>query len=209
MAAARAEAFWLNGDRDGVEQATADALALARLRHSPWFAAELLAWRRRAGIADRFTGDEVIGPHAVELAGDWSAAAAQWRRLGCAYEAALALAEADDEDALRRALDELRALGAKPAAAIVARRLRERGVRGLPRGPRPQTRANPAGLTARELDVLALVVERMRNAEIAERLVVSERTVDHHVSSILRKLDVRSRAEAADEAARLGLVRPA
>src|SRR5205814_3087959 len=121
VAAARAEAFWLNGDRDGVEQATADALALARLRHSPWFAAELLAWRRRAGIADRFTGDEVIGPHAVELAGDWSAAAAQWRRLGCAYEAALALAEADDEDALRRALDELRALGAKPAAAIVAR----------------------------------------------------------------------------------------
>ena len=82
-------------------------------------------------------------------------------------------------------------------------------MRGLPRGPRPQTRANPAGLTARELDVLALVVERMRNAEIAERLVVSERTVDHHVSSILRKLDVRSRAEAADEAARLGLVRPA
>ena len=110
------------------------------------------------------------------------------------------------EAALRRGLDELNTLGARPAAAIVARRLRELGVRGLPRGPRESTRANAAQLTARELDVLNLLAEGHRNAEIAERLVVSRRTVDYHVSSILRKLDAHTRGEAVAEARRLGLI---
>ena len=77
-----------------------------------------------------------------------------------------------------------------------------------PRGPRPRTRANPAGLTARELEVLALLTSGLRNAAIADELVVSEKTVDHHVSAVLRKLDVRTRGEAAAEAARLGLLGP-
>ena len=77
---------------------------------------------------------------------------------------------------------------------------------GHPRGPRPSTRENPANLTARELDVLALLAEGLRNAEIAERLVLSRRKVDHHVSAILRKLDARTRGEATAEAARLGLL---
>jgi DNA-binding NarL/FixJ family response regulator len=83
--------------------------------------------------------------------------------------------------------------------------LRERGARGVPRGMRPATKANPANLTPRELEVLLLVAQGLRNAEVAGRLVLSERTVDHHVSSILRKLGVRSRAEASVEAVRLGL----
>ncbi len=147
----------------------------------------------------------MAGPFALEVAGEWSASAVQWRELGCPYEAALALASGDDENSLRRALDELQAIGARPAAAIVARRLRQRGARGLPRGPRPQTRANSAGLTARELEVLSLLADGLRNTEIAQRLVVSKKTVDHHVSAILRKLDVRTRIDATAEAARLGL----
>ncbi len=87
----------------------------------------------------------------------------------------------------------------------MAQRLRELGARGIPRGPRPRTREHPAGLTRREVEVLSLLAEGMRNAEIAERLVVSTKTVDHHVSAILRKLDVRNRGEAAAEAARRGL----
>src|SRR5262249_28181233 len=150
-------------------------------------------------------GLDAAEPYALELAGDFAAAAQKWREVGCPYESALALAEVDDEDALRRALDELRALGARPASEIVARRLRERGARGVARGPRASTRENPANLTARELDVLALVAEGLRNAEIADRLVLSTKTVDHHVSAILRKLDARSRTEASAKAVQLGL----
>jgi DNA-binding NarL/FixJ family response regulator len=134
-------------------------------------------------------------------------AAARWRALGCPYEAAIAQAGAPDEEASRRALEELQRLGARQAAAVVARRLRARGVRGLPRGPRPATKENPAHLTPRECEVLELVAEGARNAEIARRLVLSERTVSHHVTAILRKLDVRNRGEASAAAVRLGLSR--
>jgi DNA-binding NarL/FixJ family response regulator len=96
-------------------------------------------------------------------------------------------------------------LGARPAAAIVARRLRTRGVRGVPRGPRAGTRANPAGLSNRELELLPLLIAGQRNSEIAEHLVLSPKTVDHHVSAILRKLGVRNRAQAAAAAGHLGI----
>ncbi|MGB8875790.1 MAG: LuxR C-terminal-related transcriptional regulator, partial [Solirubrobacteraceae bacterium] len=58
------------------------------------------------------------------------------------------------------------------------------------------------------LEVLPLLAEGLRNAEIADRLIVSPKTVDHHVSSILRKLDVRTRGQVAAAAARLGLPQP-
>lgn len=204
VAVARAEAAWLDGDRDGVDRATAAALALARLRRSRSLVAELAAWRSRAGIVDQLAIGETAGPYALEIA-DGSRAAAQWQELGCRYEATLALGTAGDEASLREALDELQALGSPPAAAIVARRLRERGARGLPRGARAKTRANPASLTARELEVLALVADGLRNAEIAQRLFVSAKTVDHHVSAILRKLGAPTRGAAVAQAARLGL----
>lgn len=81
-------------------------------------------------------------------------------------------------------------------AMVVARRLRALGARGIARGPRPTTRANPSGLTNREMEVWQLLAGGLRNAEIADRLSLSEKTVDHHVSSVLAKLGVRSRTEA-------------
>jgi DNA-binding CsgD family transcriptional regulator/tetratricopeptide (TPR) repeat protein len=205
IAAARAEVAWLRGDAAAVQAVTAPALEVARGRRAAWAVTELLCWRRRAGLED---GPHAAGaePYGLELVGDWKHAGAWWRERGCPYEAALALADADDAAALRRGLEALQALGAAPAAAIVARRLRSLGERGLPRGPRRATRANPAGLTPRELDVLALVAQGLRNAEIAARLFLSEKTVDHHVSAILRKLDVSSRGRAAGAAERLGIV---
>ena len=88
---------------------------------------------------------------------------------------------------------------------MAARRLRDLGARDVPRGPRASTRANPAGLTARELEVSSLLAEGLTNAEIADRLIVSAKTVDHHVSSVLTKLGVTSRRQVAQAARQLGL----
>ena len=205
VAAARAEAAWLAGDHAGVAEATEHALAIAVDQRHAISLGELSLWRRRAGISDEISPD-TGEPYASQLAGDWRLAAAFWDDVGCPYEAALARADSDDEAELRAALDELNRLGARPTAAIVAGRLRGQGARGLPRGPRRATRENPAGLTSRQLEVLELVAEGMRDSEIAVRLVLSERTVGHHVSAILRKLGVRNRGQATAEAARLGLL---
>jgi DNA-binding CsgD family transcriptional regulator len=178
---------------------------LALRRESPWLTGELACWRQRAGVRDP-AAEELAEPYALELAGENEAAADAWGELGCPYEAALALLGTHKEEPLRRALTDLGRLGAKPAAAIVARRLRARGARGLPRGPYSRARENAAGLTSRELDVVKLLAEGLRNAEIAERLVLSEKTVDHHVSSVLRKLNVRTRGQAASEAVRLEIL---
>jgi ATP/maltotriose-dependent transcriptional regulator MalT len=194
----RGEAALLEGDleRARVELGT---MAVADVADR-WMAGQLAVWRRRAALPAEETGP-VPEPFERELAGDWAGAAALWEEFVTPYNAAWALAGSDDEDELRRSHELLLGLGARPAAAIVARKLRERGVRGLARGPRAATQENPAGLTRRELEVLDLVAEGLTNAEIATRLVISEKTVGHHVSAILGKLGVGSRYEAAKLAA--------
>jgi DNA-binding CsgD family transcriptional regulator len=206
VAAARAEAHWLAGQTAAVDGETSLALALALERRDACAAGELYLWRRRAGIEEAFAPRAISEPYRLELAGEPEAAAAIWRSLGCPYEAALALAHTDSEDVQRHALAELQRLGARPAATRVARTLRERGARDVRQGPRTATRANPGGLTARELEVMGLIAEGLRNAEIAARLFMSERTVAHHVSAILRKLEVSTRGQASAEAARRGIV---
>ena len=121
------------------------------------------------------------------------------------YERALALSDEDSVDGLVAALPLLDRLGAQSVAALVRGRLRNLGASRVPRGSTSATRANPAGLTGRQLDVLNLLVHGLSNAEIAARLVISPRTADHHVSAILGKLAVRTRGEAVAAARRLGL----
>jgi DNA-binding CsgD family transcriptional regulator len=204
IAAARTEAAWLEGAptaRIGEETGPAEEPGLPDAR---WWAGELEVWRHRAGL----DGGDPAGlpePYRLEITGDADGAARWWQERGCSYEAALALAESGDPAALRRALDMLHELGARAAAAVVARRLRALGEHGVRRGPRAATAANPAGLRPREVEVLQLLTAGLSNTQIAAQLVLSARTVDNHVSAILRKLGVSTRGEAAAQAARLGL----
>ena len=201
---ARAEAAWLAGDRERTVEEAVAVYAIALEKRHLWFAGELAYWQWKCG-APVDTPTWIAEPYRLQLEGDPVAAAAAWRAQGCPYEAARALAESDDEESLLEALGEFDRLGAAPAAKLVRERLRSLGA-AVPRGPRPATRANPAALTRRELEVLRLVAGGLRNADVAERLVLSPRTVDHHVSAILRKLEVTTRGEAAAEATRLGLL---
>jgi DNA-binding CsgD family transcriptional regulator len=216
VAVARAEAAWLQGDPAAARGVVEDALDLAERvagQTWPWPTGELAFWLWRLGGPDRLPTRGLpagaADPFALQMAGAWDAAADRWRALGCPYEAAAALADRDQEPQLRAALTELDRLGARPLGASVARRLRELGVRGLARGPRPATRANPANLTTRELEVLRLLVEGRSNRQIAEQLFISAKTASVHVTNLLSKLGVHSRLEAAAMARRLGLEQPA
>jgi DNA-binding CsgD family transcriptional regulator len=205
VAVARAEAAWLEGRPESIAAEIEPALEFPMRRGDP-YAAAVAYWSWRAGLVPGLVaGSDEQSPELLEMAGDWAGASDRWQELGCPYEATVARLASDDAKLLGQALSELQALDARPAAAIVSRRLRERGVRSIPRGPRARTRQNPAGLTPRELEVLDLLCDGLRNAEIAQRLVVSEKTVDHHVSAILRKLGVHTRGEASAKAVRLGL----
>jgi DNA-binding CsgD family transcriptional regulator/tetratricopeptide (TPR) repeat protein len=163
---------------------------------------ELLVYLRRLGHpAGPAPG--IVDPHASALRGDWRSAAGAWLAEGNPYEHAIEMASSGEVEPTLEALTILEGLGAKPAVAIVRRRLRALGVTRLPRRPQPGTLINPAGLTDRELEILRLLATGLSNAEIAQRLVVSPRTVDHHVSAILRKLGVPTRRDAAARAADL------
>jgi DNA-binding CsgD family transcriptional regulator len=205
VAAARAEAAWLEGRAEAIGAETEATYDLACRLNEPTAAGLLACWRTRAGLPVE-PPDDVPARFGLQLSGDFEGAFELLKAEGADYDAAIALVPSSDGSLLRAAHEQLRALGANPAAAIVARRLRELGERNLPRGPRAATRENPAGLTNRELEVLPLLAEGLRNAEIAERLVVTPKTVDHHVSSILRKLGATNRGQAAAAAARLGAI---
>lgn len=141
--------------------------------------------------------DATTGPWARGLGGDWKAAARTWQAAGDAYEAAIDLLGSGNVEATIQAWQCLTDLGAKPAARQARRRLQELGVRAVPRGPNRRTRTNPSGLTERQMDVARALADGKTNAEIADELVVSVRTVDHHVSAILTKFGLTSRRAVA------------
>ena len=217
IAVARAEQAWYRGDMDRVAREASIGLDYVGSHAAPWIKGELLWWSARSRWADSAAEraehydhadrSHIAEPWRLMLAGDWREASAAWERIGMPYEQALALAEETNEDALRASLAILDRLGAGPLASIVRRRLRERGTRNVPRGPNISTRANPAGLTAREIEVLRFLAQGCTNAQLAQRIHRSSKTVEHHVTAVLEKLGVRSRAQAVAAAYSMGIVR--
>jgi DNA-binding CsgD family transcriptional regulator/energy-coupling factor transporter ATP-binding protein EcfA2 len=203
-AVARAEAAWLAGDHAAVRAIAGPVYEEARRLGHVLLQAELGYWLTRAGEAVPPLASE--HPYVLQAAGRWREAAAAWQAAGYPYEHAAALAESPDPQDRLAALAELDAIGAAPLARLVRAGLRELGVAHVPRGPVGATRQNPAGLTGRQVQVLRLVGQGCTNAEIADRLVVSTRTVDSHVAAVLAKLGVATRRAAATRAADLGLL---
>ena len=138
----------------------------------------------------------VSQPKWIETGVNWRATASAWKEMGCPYEHALLLGLNGSEPEKRAGLALLERLGAAPATQLIRRKLRAAGVKRVPRGPQTWTQSHPQGLTRRQAEVLRLLVEGLRNAEIASRMFISRKTVDHHVSAILMKLGVSTRAEA-------------
>lgn len=195
LAAVCAESAWLTGDRDGVIREVQPAYDLVCRRRDPRMKGELAAWLWRVDALEQQPTD-IAEPYALEISREWQRAAHAWNTLGCPYEHASMLAWYGAEAEQREALAIFERLGAAPAAHALRKQMRERGVRKIPRGARMSTLRHPQGLTRREAEILTLLSDGLRNSVIARRLFVSTKTVDHHVSAILTKLGVQTRAEA-------------
>jgi DNA-binding CsgD family transcriptional regulator len=204
VAEARAEHAWLTGEEHRVAEEAARLFEESVQAGHPWLAGALAFWMQFAGAPVRVPA-MVAEPYRRLLAGDWRAAADDFQERGCLYQQALALACADQDEALLAALAMLDGLGASRTAQRLRRQLRRRGHPHVPRGPIRATAANPAGLTGRQVEVLGLLAEGLTDAEIAARLSLSAKTVGHHVSALLAKLGVGSRRQAAAAARRLGI----
>lgn len=194
-AATRAEAAWLDGRTAEAAAAAAEVYPMALERDDPWVIGELAVWQWRAGDL-REVPENAAEPYRLEMLGDALGAAAAWELRGNPYQAAVCRAASDNVDDLLAARATLLELGATATARLVAERLRARGA-SVPRGPRAATRANLAHLTDREAEIAELMAAGMTNREIADRLVISEKTVGHHVSAVLAKLGVSRRAQVA------------
>jgi len=169
-----------------------------------WAGARIAAAASVAGI--ELEVDAPLSPTlSAMVRRDWREAADRFGQVGWSYNRAVMLSLLDDEESLAEAIGIARGLGADPLARRVAERLRALGA-SVPRGPRASTRANSAGLTARQLEVLELLAGGLSNAEIASRLVVSPRTAEHHVAAVLSKLGAATRWDAVRRAAELELL---
>jgi ATP/maltotriose-dependent transcriptional regulator MalT len=202
VATAAAELAWTIGDRTAMGRHLEASRRLDDRSRTAPERAELAWWRHLCGSKIETRGVEGAF---VEMAdGRWVEAAQQWEQCGAVFYQALSLGFSPDLEDARTAMALLDKMGAHATRSAISRERMEAGL-PVPRPARQRTRDNPYGLTARELEVLGLVALDRTNAQIAEALFLSEKTVEHHVSAVLRKLGERSRAGAAATALRQGL----
>jgi DNA-binding CsgD family transcriptional regulator len=205
---ARIELAWLEGDLAGVRSIGADLLEVAVRASHGFLRGEVLRYLRRAGEpVEPFPG--CLPAFAAGIIGDWATAARRWEETGNPYHQALELTESPEWRwpptgcGSSTASGRSRRRGWSAASSASGASGASRGGRERPPGP---TRGR---LTDRQLEVLGLLAHGRTNAEIADRLYLSRRTVDTHVAALLARLGVGSRRDAVAAAADLGLIGPA
>jgi len=202
--AAELELSWLSGQAVDAKEIEDLENSLFATRNNSWFYSDLTYWKKKCGLP---VSQEVQypPPYAFEMNGDWKSSAELWGEKQAPYEQALALLEGD-EDHQRQGFRILDELGATGTAGMFRAKLKLKGARNIPRGPRESTLNNPAQLTDRQIDIVKLLSAGLQNKEIADKLFISPKTVDHHISAILTKLDVSTRAKAVLQAKKLGIL---
>ncbi len=200
---AKADYCWLGNKLHAITTELKTVYRMILKTNNPWIIGEIAYWMWKAGQLDEIP-EHIALPYLMHISGDWKAAARYWEESHCPYEQALALSEGNKE-AMLEAIKIFERLGATSASSLIKRKMRANGIKKIPKGPRESTRKNPAGLTGRQVDVLKLLTKGMSNSEIAINLFISPKTVDHHISAILSKLNLKSRTEAAAFARTTGL----
>ena len=195
---------WLTGTRVLTNAELDIACSLIKNTNNVWLNSEADFWLKKTrglelGLPALFE------PYHYLSEGKTAGAVDYWKEKGCPYETVFALF-AGGEDQKREALMILQTLGAEAVYQKLKSEMRSSGIRKIPRGLRSSTMSNPAQLTSRELDILQLLKTGASNKEIAAKLFISTKTVDHHISSILFKLDAPSRIKAIGEATKLGIL---
>ena len=196
---------WLTGTTMVVQNEIDLAITMKEHIRNIYERSEFAFWLSKAK-KQKLTMNDIYDGYRVESVSDVINAANLWEQLGCPYEQALILFEGNDDNK-KQAIEIMRKLGAEAIYEKMKFEMRASGIKNIPRGIRKSTQANPANLTDRELDVLQLLKEGLQNKEIAARLFISPKTVDHHISSIFFKLDVNSRAKAVQEAIHLDVIK--
>jgi DNA-binding CsgD family transcriptional regulator/tetratricopeptide (TPR) repeat protein len=192
---ARAEAFWLiNKLPENINELIA-CYDVVKASNNPWAIGEIAFWLWKG---DSLPGipECIAEQYLLQIKGDWLAAARLWEELKCPYEQALALSDGN-EKAMKKAVEIFDGLGAAAASQLIKQKMRKSGIKNIPKGPRQSTKENPSGLTERQMEILKLVANGLNNSEIGNKLYISTRTVENHISTIFSKLNIHSRVEAA------------
>jgi DNA-binding CsgD family transcriptional regulator len=195
LKAARAEAYWLKNELSANINELTECYETVKTSHNPWAIGEIAFWLWMGGRLPEIP-ECIAEPFLLQIKGNWLAAAEMWERLKCPYEQALALSDGN-EQAMKKAVEIFDKLGASAVSQLIKLKMRKSGIKNIPKGPRQSTKENPAGLTGRQLEILELVANGLSNSEIGNKLYISNRTVENHISTIFSKLNIHTRTEAA------------
>jgi DNA-binding CsgD family transcriptional regulator len=192
---ATAEIYWLQNKLEDIIDEIEIIYNKLRANGNLWLIGELAFWLWKANRLKEIP-ERIAKPYLLMIRGEWKSAAKLWEELKCPYEQAMALS-CGDEEAMKNAIEIFNRLSASATSQLIKQKMRAQGVRSIPKGPRRTTRNNPSGLTLRQIEILNLLGKGLSNNEIGNKLFISPKTVDHHISAILSKLNIHSRYEAA------------